>query len=160
MKTGKMTLRQAAETVACSTATLSKALKKGDLSHEKRDDGSFSIDPAELSRWNETRSRRGQRSQTKTPKTPLETPENSIENSALRDELNVLRAEKVKMLESQIENLTSERDNWRKQAQQLALADHSQDNTTPPSTSRELVPVEPVQNAPEKRKGWLGRLFG
>jgi hypothetical protein len=46
-----ITLGHAAKTLGISKPALSKAISRGHLSAQKRDDGSFSIDPAELSRW-------------------------------------------------------------------------------------------------------------
>ena len=44
----KLTMGQAAKQVNCSKATLSRAIKEGRLSAEKREDGSYAIDPSEL----------------------------------------------------------------------------------------------------------------
>ena len=44
------TLRQAAEVAHCSKSTIQRALKSGKLSAQRKDDGSYSIDPSELAR--------------------------------------------------------------------------------------------------------------
>ena len=46
-----ITLGNAAKTLGISKPALSKAISRGHLSAHKREDGSFSIDPAELMRW-------------------------------------------------------------------------------------------------------------
>lgn len=67
MNTHYLTLGQAAKQVACSKATVSKALKVGGLSGDRQADGSFRIDPAELMRWDSERSARGIGASTRTP---------------------------------------------------------------------------------------------
>jgi len=120
MNSPNLTLGQASQQVGCSKATLSKALKNGAISGTKRGDGSFSIEPAELMRWNGERSQRGQRFRTKTVN---ETSKTQPENGPLqaKDEL-------ISELRQIIDDLRGDRDEWRKQAQQLALVDHSHDN--------------------------------
>lgn len=46
----KLTLKQAAEQSGKSKSTIQRAIKKGKLSAEKNDDGTYAIDPSELSR--------------------------------------------------------------------------------------------------------------
>jgi len=46
-----ITLGNAAKQLGVSKPTLSKAISRGHLSATRREDGSFSIDPAELMRW-------------------------------------------------------------------------------------------------------------
>ncbi len=45
------TLGEAAKAVGFSKTTLSRAIKKGNLSAKRLDDGSYKIDAAELERW-------------------------------------------------------------------------------------------------------------
>jgi excisionase family DNA binding protein len=49
--TTMLTLGDAARTLKVSKPTISKAIAKGQLSAARREDGSFSIDVAELMRW-------------------------------------------------------------------------------------------------------------
>src|SRR6476646_3726218 len=46
-----LTLGQAAKHLGVSKPTLSKAISTGKLSAQRREDGSFAIDPAELERY-------------------------------------------------------------------------------------------------------------
>lgn len=102
MNTTKLTLGEAAKEAKCSKATLSKALKKGDISGYKKPDGSYAIDPAELMRWNGERSRKGSQNQTQTPKeTPINTPQNSILEAELK-----ARDREIARLEDHIESLS------------------------------------------------------
>ena len=105
----KYTLGQAATASGKSKSTISKAIKSGKLSAQKQDDGSFAIDPAELNRvfpLENTETVSSERS-----RTPQETPENTIE-------IAVLRA-KLEAAERQVEDLKSDRDHWRQQANRL-----------------------------------------
>ena len=148
-QTGKLTLRQAAETVECSTATVSKALKNGALSGEKLEDGSFSIDPAELMRWNETRSQRGKRSPTKTG---VNTQENAPENSPLHVALDALRDE-----------LARSRADTAEERQRLLdqIADYRERLDRAEARADRLLPApEQAATSPKKPRGLLRRLFG
>ena len=134
MRTGTyLSLNEASKLSGRAKSTLSKALKNGKLSYVSKDEktGAYKIDPAELLRV--------------FPETPnssnsdrKETHGKPHENSALETELKALRQEKITSLENQIEELKTERDEWRKQAQQLALQ-------------------PPADNNP---KGFFKRLFG
>jgi hypothetical protein len=89
----KLTLGQAAKQARKSKGTISKALKDGKLSGERQPDGSWSIDPAELQRWQEaTRPRSQLGIEITTPDEPAETPD--IELAKLRVEVELLRDER------------------------------------------------------------------
>lgn len=141
-QTGKLTLRQAAETVECSTATVSKALKNGALSGDKLEDGSFSIDPAELMRWNETRSQRGKRSQTQTA---ANTTKNTPENSVLQARLEVTEG-RLADAQATIDDLRNRLDAEQEERRNLS--------------ARLLPAPEQATTPPEKPRGLLRRLFG
>ncbi len=150
MNTTELTLGQAAQQVGCSKATLSKALKNGDLSHEKRDDGSFAIQPAELMRWDSERSRKNvkNRSQTpdKTPKTPPET------SSAMNIALETLQAE-----------LTRTRADTKEERERLLamIEDYRARLDRAEARADRLLPApEQATTPPEKPRGLLRRLFG
>lgn len=103
------TLGEAAKAVAYSKPTLSRAIKNGKLSAKRLDDGSYSIDPAELERWKDSNGHRNAR--VKRIATPEETPETPSQDSALLAEVEALRA-RVKsgemergFLEQRIEDL-------------------------------------------------------
>lgn len=141
------TLGEAAKESGFSKPTLSRAIKKGALSAKRLDDGSYQIDPSELQRWNESNGHRN--ASVKRIATAPETPETPIEAGALQAELDALRKEKLDRLESRISELEQERDDWKEQAQRLAL----RAPVTDPAP-------EPVQKSPQEPRGWLQRLFG
>lgn len=86
--TMELTLGQAAKQVGCGKATISRALKSGDLSGQHMPDGSYKINPAELMRWNGERSQRNTRDQIGTPaSTPAETIPLMVEVAELRVKL-------------------------------------------------------------------------
>lgn len=149
MNTPFLTLGQAAKEVRCSKATLSKALKKGDLSAEKQPDGSYRIQPAELMRWNGNRSQVNTRNQAQTPKeTHEETPSNlSIltENAELKARLEVLESERARersQLEDTISDLRERLDRSEARAERLLPA---------PEKAAESV---------RRDLGWFDRLLG
>ena len=104
---GNWSLGQASKEAGVSKATISKALKTGRLSYLSKSTAGYEIDPAELFRV--------------FPKKPLaniesersETPVETGKSDADRLEIQMLRA--------RVEDLQSERDAWREQAQRLAL---------------------------------------
>lgn len=83
------TVGTAAKASGFSKATLSRAIKTGQLSARRLDDGSCSIDPAELQRWIDGNSHRN--SAVKRIATQQETPETPSGNEALQAEINGLR---------------------------------------------------------------------
>lgn len=127
------TLGEASRATGISKATLSRAIKKGKISADKREDGSFLIDAAELHRVYPA----------KTPETVSRevvsaTPETEL---LLRiRELETRLEGTVSQLEREREishSLEQDRDHWRQQATAL-LTD---------------------QRRPKERS-WLARLFG
>jgi hypothetical protein len=123
------TLGEAAKACGKSKATLSKAIKSGKISAKKNDNGSFSIDPSELHRVYPPTLSTVEGKQYETPvETPRLTPEKDLELIELRVKLDAAN--------QRINDLETDKDAWREQAQKLALA--------PPQSS----------------KGFLSRLFG
>ena len=132
---GTLTLGQAARLTRTSKTTLTRAIKSGRLSAERRDDGSYRIDPAELSRVFEisvetpvTGSATGSVVHRATPprdpnETPV-TPETVARLAALDAEVAGLR-ELLRRADRQADDLRAERDQWRETAQgaQRLLAD-------------------------------------
>jgi len=105
------TLGQSAKAVGKAKGTIKNAIDKGRLSASKDDKGQYQIDPAELHRVYPLPTEQGNLNAV----TPLSTPPlNTSEISALED--------KVKLLETTLDDVRQDRDEWRKQAQQLALA--------------------------------------
>jgi len=145
------TLGEAAKAAEFSKPTLSRAIKNGKLSAKRLDDGSYSIDPAELERWKGANGHRN--ANAKRSKAQEETPETPTHNSALKAEIEALH-EKVKLsniekgyLEQRIEDLKERAERAERKEDQLhaLLAD--------------LRPKAADAPKPAK-KGWLARLVG
>jgi predicted site-specific integrase-resolvase len=110
------TLGTAAKAVGISKATMHRAIKSGKISAARHDDGSYTIDPAELHRVFppvsfETVSSGVSEFEVRQSVTPLErvetreTPDISIRNAGLEAELTGVR-ELLRVREEQIESLT------------------------------------------------------
>ena len=142
------TLGEAAKAVGFSKPTLSRAIKNGKLSAKRLDDGSYSIDPAELERWKDANGHRN--GAVKRIATHKETPETPRETSALQDEVEKLRAQVQSdqrergFLEQRIEDLKERAERAERKEDQLHAL---------------LVDLRP-QATVEPRKGFWGRLFG
>lgn len=99
---------QAAKETGVSKATLSKALKSGRLSYVAKSTAGYEIDPAELFRVFPAKppaTVEGERSETHR--------EHVLLDDAHRREVQLLR--------EQLEEVRTDRDAWREQAQRLAL---------------------------------------
>jgi hypothetical protein len=104
-----LTMGQAAKETGVSKATLSKALKSGRLSYVAKTTAGYEIDPAELFRV--------------FPPKPSETVEG--ERSDTHREhllLDDAHRREVLLLREQLDEVRTDRDAWREQAQRLALA--------------------------------------
>jgi excisionase family DNA binding protein len=85
----KYTLGQAAKETGVSKPTLSRAIKKGDLSADGGEGGPYRIDPSELGRWlSGYRERNPEAAITVTPTVTPETPNG---NKELEAEVDALR---------------------------------------------------------------------
>lgn len=116
---------QAARLVGCGKTTITRAIKGGRLSAERLDDGSYRIDASELMRVYSIRPETldGSR-ETVSPvhratasETPVETPVSPDVGARLA----ALDAE-VKGLRELLSEVKDSRDQWRAQAERLALA--------------------------------------
>lgn len=117
MATGTyLTLGQASKETGISKPTLSKALKSGRLSYVEKTSAGYKIDPAELFRVFPKQPQETVNSEHLD--TPIETPNETSHLQAVLDAKELIEKE----LRQQIDDLRSDRDEWRKQAQQLALA--------------------------------------
>lgn len=123
----ELSLSQAAKLTEKSKSTINRAIKTGKLSAIRHEDGSYSIDPAELSRVFK-----------------LE-PKEGSERSSLEPEANRL-LERIEVLEAMLNrereisvDLKEDRDRWRQQATAL-LTDQ-----------RPITSQEPERLA---RRGW------
>ncbi|MEG8030092.1 hypothetical protein [Sphingomonas aerolata] len=104
-----LTMGQAAKETGVSKATLSKALKSGRLSYVAKSTAGYEIDPAELFRVfppKPSATGEGERSETHR--------EHLLLDDAHRREVQLLR--------EQLDEVRTDRDAWREQAQRLALA--------------------------------------
>jgi len=142
------TLGEAAKAAGFSKPTLSRAIKNGKLSAKRLDDGSYSIDAAELERWKGANGHRN--GAVKRIATLAETPETPPETSALQAEVEKLRAQvqadqrERGFLEQRIEDLRERAERAERKEDQLHAL---------------LVDLRPRAPA-APRKGFWGRLFG
>jgi hypothetical protein len=114
-----LTMGQAAKEAGTSKATISRAIAAGRLSASRNDRGGWDIQPAELFRVFPrnpgTGSSNGDVKQTDTPsKAHSATPE-TVENAALKAEIEGLRA-MVQQLRENADDLKQQRDGWADQA--------------------------------------------
>ena len=114
----KHTLGEAAKVVGFSKSTISRAIKTGALSAKRLDDGSFSIEPSELERWNTSNSHSN--AKMKKLSTPVATAETSNETGVLEAELKGAR-ELLARADAERERLEADRDKWREQAERVTL---------------------------------------
>lgn len=100
-----LSLGEAARQAGVAKTTIHRAVKSGKISAQKKDDGTYSIDPAELFRV--YRPEKQVKTVTAEQKvTPYETPETAREIALLRE---------------MIDELKTDRDAWRQQAERLLL---------------------------------------
>jgi len=90
LNTHMYTIGTAAKTTGFSKATISRAIKNGQMSARRLDDKSYAIDPAELQRWIESNSHRN--SNLKRIATQDETPVTPSSDDAFQAEIEGLRA--------------------------------------------------------------------
>lgn len=113
----KLTLTQAAKEVGVSKSTLSRAIEKGRMSAQKNDLGRFQIDPSELFRvFSPVLRNSDETQQFEQDATRNET----FKTAVLEKEIEHLKAT-IAMVQEREADLKVERDNWRDQAQRLAL---------------------------------------
>jgi len=105
------TLGQAAKAVGKAKGTIKNAIDKGRLSASKNDIGQYQIDPAELHRVYPLPT---EQSNLNAVEPHIAPPFSSSNITALED--------RVKLLENMLERERENTDEWRKQAQQLALS--------------------------------------
>lgn len=142
-------LGEAAKAVGRTKPTILRAIRSGKISAKKDEvSGAWDIDPAELHRVYE-------------PVSQVESETERVtvrSNNELQAEVTLLR-ERVAAKEAMIEELREDRDQWREQAQRLALTDQRLNPpavmvTPPPAANDQSQQQTP---APAKRR-W--RLFG
>lgn len=125
-----LTLSQAAKALGKSKSTLNRAIKTGRLSAVRNEDGTFSIDPAELYRaFPATSSNAQQERHKEHPRTAI--PDDLDSRISLLQQLLEREREVVT-------DLKEDRDRWRQQATSL-LADQAS---------------KPAEPNPTKRRSW------
>ena len=108
------TLGEAANAAGKAKSTIFKACKDGVISFSRDERGRFLIEPAELHRvFPPVSAERSSEPAAEQPRTNEETLKTAIERDFLKREVEQLR--------TLLEDMKSERDEWRRQAQTLAL---------------------------------------
>jgi excisionase family DNA binding protein len=106
----QITLGEAARQIGVAKGTISKAIKTGKLSATRKEDGSWSIDNAELARYLDANGHRF-RSETGSGEQPATPPKTDSATDTLVVELRAV-----------IADLRTDRDHWRTVAERLSLA--------------------------------------
>ncbi|MHB0704097.1 MerR family transcriptional regulator [Roseomonas mucosa] len=159
----KYTIGTAAKATGKSKSTISRDIKEGKLSADKREDGSYSIDPSELIRvyqeeFNPNRSATPQENDTQHPISAFETGGLQSEVERLREQLQGVHTERDRerrQLTDQIDDLRRRLDQEGEERRKLTAI--LTDQRAKPS---EPAPAPVVQSAPEPPKGIFRRLFG
>lgn len=125
----KHNLTQAAKLAGVSRSTINRHVKDGTISKTLGKDGKPYIDTSELQRVYGNLSQG--HSATGQPVEQRRTPQKDIENTVIQARLEA----ENQLLRDQLEQTRQDRDEWRKQAQQLALAPPQQDNAATASNS-------------------------
>jgi excisionase family DNA binding protein len=152
----KYTLGQAAKETGISKPTLSRAVKKGDLSADGGGGKPYKIDPSELGRW--LTSYRERNPEITITTTPIDTPETSNANKELEAEVEALReqvergeAERMRertQLEAHIDDLRG----------RVERAERKEDQLMGQLTDQREAKSESVD--PPKKRGFFARLTG
>lgn len=136
-----MTLSEAAEHTGKSKSVLSRAIKTGKLSADKREDESYDIDPVELDRWvKRVAKERRKNGEKRTDRNQDKT----LENSVLQAQLNAVNEQKD-FWKQRYEELKEDRDDWKDQAKRLLLTQGNE--VQPESQSQEVIALPPPQRA-------------
>ena len=121
-----LTLGEAARLTRTSKTTLTRAIKAGRLSATRRDDGVYSINPAELARVYSVKVATPATGDATVAMVHQATPErDGGDTAALHLEVEVLRAQ-LDMMRAHAAELRQQRDAWQNaaEASQRLLADH------------------------------------
>jgi len=152
----KYTLGQAAKETNVSKPTLSRAIKKGELSADGGGGKPYKIDPSELGRWlTGYRERNPEVAVMTTPSETLETPngnkELEAEVEALREQVKRGEAERARertQLEAHIDDLRG----------RVERAERKEDQLMAQLTDQREAKSEPVE--PSKKRGFFARFTG
>jgi excisionase family DNA binding protein len=172
----ELTLGQAAKVTGLGKPTLTRAIKAGRLSATRREDGSYAIDPSELSRVYkvspetvETVSSTGYTAHRATPDGEARATPRDPDVTLLAVAQAELRhlSERLEEVKASQEDLRRERDDWREQAQRLALAAPipAPGPVAPPEAAASIsapAPITPIASPPEPepRRSLLRYWFG
>jgi len=137
-----LTLGQAAKIAGCGKTTLTRAIKAGRLSAIRNDDGSYAIDASELARVFSVTLEGVSVTGDVVHRATRGDPE-------LETRLALAEAE-LRALKDMLAEVRQSRDDWKAQAERLALS--------PPPTS--LAPPTATAPSPEPRRSWWRRLAG
>lgn len=113
----KLSANEAAKRTGKSVPTITRAIKSGKISAEKTGSGGYLIDPSELFRVYKP-----------LHDTPNVTPKELGDETPAK--MHFLE-EKIRLLETSLAELKSDRDEWREQAKRLALS--APDKSTRPT---------------------------
>lgn len=125
----KLTAGQAAKAVGVSTATITRAIKRGRISAAKDEDGAWQIEPAELHR-------------TFPPVAPQADTQSEVQRDVTPPQEGEMRVELARMeerlraAEERREAAERDRDAWRMQAERLTMALPAPAATAPPPKRR------------------------
>ena len=144
-----VTLGQAARLAGVDKTTLTRAIKAGRLSATRRDDGGYLIDPAELSPVNEVKPERLDAAHRPRRRTTVEAIRvTGGADAELATRLTLAEAE-VQSLKDMLAEIRQSRDDWKAQAERLALAGP-------------VIPAAPPAQAalpgPDQHQPWWRRL--
>ena len=132
------TAGQAAKAAGVSTATVTRAIKRGKVSASKDDNGSWQIDPAELHRvFPLIAPRDPQKDPVQDSAIPPQDSDLRLEVARLEERLKAAEALKA-MADELREAAEQDRDAWRMQAERLT----------------KVLPPPPSTSEPRKRQGW------
>ena len=111
----KLTAGQAAKAAGVSTATITRAIKRGRISAAKDEDGAWQIEPAELHRtFPPVTPQADTQREVQRDVTPLQDGEMRVELARME--------ERLRAAEERCEAAERDRDAWRVQAERLTMA--------------------------------------
>ena len=118
-----LTLNQAAKVAHKSKAAILEAIRSGRLSAKRNELGQWEIDPAELFRvYPQNQSKTGTENRDQPPEENHPTPILLEKIASFEERLRATEAERERerrQLESQLDDLKTDRDHWRQQATML-----------------------------------------
>ena len=125
----KLTAGQAAKAVGVSTATITRAIKRGRISAAKDEEGAWRIEPAELHRtFPPVALQADAQNRMQSGATPSQGGEMQVEMARME--------ERLRAAEERCEAAEHDRDAWRAQAERLTMALPAPTTTTPPPKHR------------------------